>query len=72
MKNLFSRIFTTNPVTSFGGSIAAVAVALLTTKTIDVQAFLALIGSAVSLIGLAAKDGVRSNEPVAREDVPAN
>jgi hypothetical protein len=69
MKQLLTRIFHTNPFTTIGGLLAGMAVVLLLLHQLNATEFLALIGSAVTVIGLASKDGVRADVPVAPENV---
>lgn len=67
---LLKRVLSTNKFTSAGGLLALLAVVLLKLHDIDTDTFKYMIGSSIGLIGLASKDGVRSDAKVAPEDVP--
>ena len=70
MKELLQRIFVTNWKTTAAGLLVLVALGGRLAGKLDREDMSYLIGVAVSAGLLAAKDGVRSETPVAREDVP--
>jgi len=66
---LLKRVLSTNKFTSIGAIMALGAVVLLKLHDISTADFLAVLGLAVTVIGFASKDGVRSDSPVAPENI---
>lgn len=72
MKALLYRTFVTNWKTTAGGLLCLLAVGLFLARLIQFTEMIALLGTGAGWAGLAAKDGTRTDTPVAREDLPTH
>lgn len=72
MKTLFRRIFITNWKTSAAALLVLVGIGGRVAKVLDKDEMQYLIGVAVAGGLFAAKDGIREETRVAREDVPSS
>ncbi|RTQ52301.1 hypothetical protein EJV47_04570 [Hymenobacter gummosus] len=69
MQQLLKRVFVTNWKTTAGGLLCLVSVLLFVLGRLDFEKLVVLLGIGAGWAGLSAKDGIREDVPVAREDV---